>query len=330
MSILATDILIKSMFESALTDLRANPWILDDIFGGLAEDALARTDYGYKEVEGAKKWFLSQDIPVLLQWRMADTPPIPCISIAYKGGREMTERTSLGDMHLNGNFFPEPEIVGLLKVYDNFTPKKYDKATGIMTFPDQITTKDLIPGQFLVSEKTGKAYIIKEIVGINDFKIAENVDDDFFEAYIAPPTSVWNVQRELTYFSEGYSIGIHAQGNPSQTMWLWQVAIYALFRYKEAFLEGRGFELSTLSFSGLEKNNSFPSENIFSRYIELDGQVQANWIKYIAPKLQTVKGEVLIEDGPKAPDYAIYNDQGWFMIEDKVHQEAKIKDEDKK
>ena len=53
--IIATDILLKSMFEAAFNDLRKNPWILDDIFGGMALDPLSRVEYGYKEVEQAKK-----------------------------------------------------------------------------------------------------------------------------------------------------------------------------------------------------------------------------------------------------------------------------------
>lgn len=315
MSIIATDILIKSMIEAALMDFRAYPWILDDVFGGLAADALASSEYGFKEVKAAKDWFLKTEIPVLLQWRVSDDPPIPCISVAYAGGGEALDRAALGDEGSIEDYNPQPDIASLVKVYSNFTPKEYKSSTGLVTMPNKLDTSLISPGQFLISTVSGQAYVIKQVCGVRSFKIAIDIIDDFTDSYIAPASSIWNLHRELSFLREKYSIGVHAQNNPGQTIWLWQLLTYAFFRYKEAFLESRGFELSTVSFSPLERNQNFKAENVYSRYLEVEGQVEASWIKYVAPRLEETRGAILIADGPKAPPNT-YNDQGWYMEDD--------------
>jgi len=317
MGILATDILIKSMLEAAILDLRKNSWLLDDIFGGMAPDPLTSADYGYKEVQAAKKWFLSNDFPVLLQWRVSDDVQVPCVSIAYKPSNEAQDRTSLADELGPAEDFPINTVINsTIKVFDHLTPSAYESETGLMTMPKGIeTTGKMVSGQFLVSRVSGLAYEIKTVESQETFKIAENVEEDFTDAYVTPPSSLWNVQREATFLREGYSIGCHCQNNAGQTIWLWQIVAYSFLRYKEAYLESRGFEVSNLSFSALERNNDFPTENVFSKYIEIDGQIQADWIKYLAPKLHKTQGGILIADGPKAPP-GTYNEQAWLMEAD--------------
>jgi len=65
--------------------------------------------------------------------------------------------------------------------------------------------------------------------------------------------------------------------------------MYILLRYKEAYLEARGFELSTLTAQGMDINPHFEIERVFTAVINLSGVIEGSWIKYIAPKLQGVK-----------------------------------------
>ena len=297
--IIAVDVLVKTMLDAALADYRANAWILDDVFGGLARDPLSSSDFGYKEVETAKNWFLDNDIPVLLQYRIADDPPLPCITVAYGPDREMLERTNLADEGLVEQMDPS-EFRKPQKIVGNFTPKSYSQQTGTVTLPENLTTRAVAEGQFLVSSVSGKAYVIQKLLGESSFNIAPNTNDDFTDAYVAPAVSLWNLHRELTFLHHTIQIEVHANNNPGQTMWLWQLVIYSLLRYKEAFLEGRGFVLSTMSSSPLMRNPQFAGENIFTKQIVLEGQVQADWIKFVAPKLGKVSGGIAII-GPKAP-----------------------------
>jgi len=324
MGITATDILVKSMMEAALTDLRANHWILEDIFSCLADDPLAAPEAGWKEVKAAVDWFLRTDIPVLLQHRIADAPKVPCISIAYQPSREMDERASLGDEGHVGDYLVGNGRgpVAINRITSPFTPDAYDTDTGIVRMPEDFNTDLLSIGNFYVSPKSGNAYAIRSIVDNRSFSIDPNVSDDFLDSYVIPKNNVWNVHRELTYILESYSIGCHTQNDSSSTYWLWQIVLYSFFRYKEAFLEGRGFTLSTVTSSALERNPEFPGENVFSRYLTLTGQVEANWIKFIAPKSESVRVSFGLCETEDAPDLKVYGDNpedcppSWYTGDD--------------
>ena len=306
MAIIATDILLKSALEAALSDLRANRWILEDVFAGLANDPLASPEAGWKEVAAAIAWFTETDIPVLLQHRVGDTPKIPCISIAYEPSREMEERASLADDGFDEDYPMNQTgrgIVAVQKITSNFTPDQYDRTDGQFLMPSHVSTESMSVGNYVVA-KSGKAYQVILINGDRKFQVTPGTTDDFTDCYIAPKSTIWNARKELTFLSESYSIGCHTQNDPSTTVWLWQIVFYSLLRYKEAFLESRGFELSGLRSSALERNAQFQSENVFSKYVTITGQSCCSWIKFIAPRFESVNLKIDIGD----TDGAIDND----------------------
>jgi hypothetical protein len=320
MGILATDILIKSMIEGALADLRKNNWILFDIFDGLADDPMSKNDYGHKEVERAIEWFLGNDIQVYLNNRV-DTPRFPCFTVVRLSSREMTDRASLSDDSMESEIEPRGITKQAQKVYQTFTPKAYNPADGTVTMPDGTITNNVYVGQFLISKKSGKAYVIRKVTGLPTFQIAPNIGDDFTNCYIAPPTSLWNLQKELVFLDETFAIGMHAESNLSQALWLRQIGQYIFLRYKEAYLERRGFELSTFNTGDISQNPHFNgTEMVWSCMMSVSGQVQADFIKYAAPKLQGVKAGIFIIDGPKTPQqYAVeVSEQGWAMQGDET------------
>jgi len=300
MSVLATDVLIKTMIEASFADLRKNSWLLDDVFSGLAQDSLAKTDYGYKEVTMAKQWFLENQIDVYLSHRI-DTPRFPSITIVQTSSREMTERASLSDDGLIEDFEPGAVTKRVEKIYEEFTPSAYNDKDGTVTLPSTITTVNVIVGQFLVSKKSGKAYVITAVADDKSFTINSGMKDDFTDAYIVPPTSIWNVHRELSFLDESFAIGLHAQSDLNQAIWLRQLMTYVFLRYKESYLEKRGFELSTFSVGSIDENPHFQAEKIYSCPLTVSGQVEVQWIKFVAPKLQAAYGQIRIADGPATP-----------------------------
>lgn len=314
MSVLATDILIKTMLEAAIDDLRANQWLLDDVFSGLVTDPLSKDQYGYKMVKAAKDWFISNDIKVYSAFRI-DTPTFPCLTIAPAPADEATDRASLADEGSIEDFDPQGTELQPQVVYPSFTPAAYNRATGMVTFPSGTTTDYIVPGQFLVSRRSGKAYQILQCLSTVDFTIKADVKDDFTDAYIVPPTALWNLHREQTFIRESYSIGCHAQSDPVQATWLRQIVLYSLCRYKEAFLEARGFELSTFRAGPMDKNPYFEAEQVYSSVVNLSGTVELSWIKFVAPKLQSAQQGIRIIDGPKTPPgyEEMAKNQGWHM-----------------
>lgn len=321
MGIIATDILLKTMIEGALADLRKNSWILDDIYSDMASDPLARNDYGYKEPAMAKEWFLANNIDVYLVNRV-DTPRFPCVTIVRTSSREQTERAAIGDdMNeiMQDDVDPIDITTQIQTTYDKFTPKSYNKAKGVVSLPDGQTTSNMLAGQFLVSKRSNKAYVINKVLTASTFQISPGIDDDFTNCYIVPPTKLWNLQKELTFLEETFAIGIHAQSDLNQALWMRQLIQYIFLRYKEAYLERRGFELSTFNVGSIDLNPHFNGvEMVYSCMMSVTGQIEANFIKYAAPKLQGVKGGIRIIDGPRTPDeYQVYaQSQGWKMEND--------------
>lgn len=317
MAIIASDLLVRSAIEAAIYHLRQNTWLLPDVWGGLANDSILKSESGYKEVDAAIKWFLSNNINVFAPFRI-DLPTFPCITVVNTSTSEDLSKTMLGDYGSEETDF-DPRGAALLpqKVYGSFTPKAYDPSKGKVTFPDTLTTDILVPGQFLVTKK-GKAYQVLKVFDQSSFEIKEGVKDDFLDAYIVPPTTLWNLKREMTYLQESFAIGCHAQSDPVQAIWLRQLVMYILFRYKEAYLEARGLQLSTIQAGGVDLNNQFEKEKVFTSIINMEGTMEANWIKYTAPKLQSVTAKIIITDGSKTPPSEIIANPSMVMQDDEL------------
>ncbi len=307
MAVLASDILIKTMIEAAFADLRRNQWILEDVFAGLLTDPLSKDEYGAKEMQTAVEWFLSTDIPVLLQHRVADAPTLPCVTISYAPGQEDLSRTSIGDQRVTREMEPDVFIQPNNLTRD-FAAKSYDPITGLFVIPDQVDTTVVREGQFIFSKKTGKAYVIQKVIDSRTVQIATKITDDFRSVYVRTKFSLWNVESEMTFFRESYTLGCHSQGSAASAYWLWQVTTYCLLRYKEAYLEARGFDLSSLSFGPLQAAEpEVPGDRTWVRQINLSGVVPCTWVKYAAPKLEVVRAKILIADGPSTPP-GVYGD----------------------
>jgi hypothetical protein len=279
---------------------------------------MSDTEYGWKEVARAKEWFTGNAIHVVTPFT-DNAPHMPCITIVQMQSAEAVEYSSLADQgHETGDYDPKANALIPQYVYKPFTPQSYDPATGIVTFPDGITTEFIVPGQFYVSA-TGKAYQIYELAGPNSFKVKCQLNDDFTNGYVAPPTNLWNCKRERTRLNETFTLGLHAVSDPAHCIWMRQLVQYILLRYKEAYFDDRGFELSTFSTSEIDLNQNFKNaDKVYSCFITLSGNVETTWLKYVAPKLMGVHVAVAILDGPKTPPayLAEAEGQGWVMEAD--------------
>lgn len=283
MAIIATEILIKTAIEAGIEDLRRNPWMLDDIFGGLVGDPLSQLEYGAKEAQDAKEWFLNNKINVYMGFRI-DLPTLPAVSIVRQSVTEALDRTSLADEglleeidHRQADQLPE-------QVLTKFTPISYVREQGIITLPATLNTSRIAPGMFVLNSD-GKAYQILSTISDSSFTIQANTKVKLTNAVIVPATRLWNLHRELTYFHESFQIGVHSASEPVVNLWFTQVMTYILLRYKEAYIENRGFELSTFTINGTQLNDNFNMDRVFSSFFNFSGVVQADWIKFIAPKL---------------------------------------------
>jgi hypothetical protein len=320
MPVYATDIILKTAIEAGIADLRANKWILEECLSGLAMDSISRTEYGWKEVVAATKWFDGNDIKVIENYRMnLDSPRFPCITVTHMSSTENMSRVMNADDGSDTEINPR-NITGSglyaknpVRITPQFTPVNYDAVTGYMTLPDNVTTVNLAEGQALVSSKTGSGYEIFSISGLNEINIGSEVVEDFTDCYVAPRFTLWNLHSGVSFIDEDFQIGIHVQSDPIQARWLSQIIWYVLFRVKEAFLEGRGFELTTMNMGPISIEEGLPGDRVFTRNINFRGTMPITFIKYAAPKLEKVVGGIDLVGVPATP--AAYVEQalaqGW-------------------
>lgn len=285
-----SDIVVRSALVAAIADLRANPWLLDYVFASLPRDPLTMKDYGEREVEQAKKWFLSTNIPVFMNTR-SDHATFPCISI---GLQESTEAEStMADVHHQpheDNDSTWPALAG------PFTPIKYEVASGTITVEKSLAASIIISSGMILVDRFGNQHKVLEVLDDDTFKIKAGTIVDLTDVVLKGNRPAFVTSLESVVYRETYSIGCHVQNEPTHLMYLHSIILFCLLRYKEALLEARGFERSVANSSDLRRNESLGEELTFSRWISLSGYVRQYWPKKTAPKITGVGIEIEVEE----------------------------------
>ena len=322
MSIMQTDLVLRSAIIQGLKDLRAHPYLLTDIFSQCAQDSLLRDEFGYKEIERAKTWFLKTNIPVTMVYRL-DTVEMPCISIALQASTERSPEDVLGDYsaaeELDGTqaFNQRDVTIDPIVVLGPFVPTSYDPATGIITLPQGFDTTFVVAGQFVVDTKSNVAYPIVDVLSDNTFSVAPKTVANFDSAIIIPRFQTLGITRERAIFTESYNIGCHVSGDPAELLWLHSIVVFCLLRYKEAFLDVRGITRTTISSTDMLRRSEYEPQNIYSRYVSVQAVVEHNWISNVARKLEGVSvNKIKIMDGGVTPEGYFeeqVEDQSWEM-----------------
>jgi len=279
-----SDIIIRTALLAALQDMRSNPYLLDYCFAGIKKDALTSQAYS-KEVLNAKKWFLKQDVRVVMATQMNSGEKLPCISIELTESVEADENT-LGDIH----YFP---VENLQEPHPDlcspFTPTAWDPITGTLTLPSEtIPQVDVEVGMVLV-DRNGKQYPITEVFSAGQFSIeGAGPNTNLRNSTIRGSSPSFRRHMESASFRESYTLGIHTHGEPVYLTYLHSIVVFCLLRYREVLLEGRGFERSHFSSTDQARNAFFDKESVFSRYISISGYVRQYWPKLIVPRITSV------------------------------------------
>ena len=274
-----SDIIIRTAILEGIADLRRNPYLLDYVFASLNKDDLTSKVYGQKEISQAKSWFLKTDVPVFLNTRQ-DKSKFPCISVGLNSSIE--QENTLADVD---GYVQEDVQLSWDALTPVFVPTGYDPFTGQMKVPSNISENLLIyPGMVLMDD-LNIPHEILDIIDQNTVQIQPLTNAPFNKCVIKgqPPTQT--VTLESCKVQENYSIGVHAQGDSVYCIYLHSILVFILLRYRQDLLEARGFERTSLNTSDLRRNEFFEAENVFSRYISIQGVCQQVWPKYFYNKI---------------------------------------------
>ena len=269
------DIIIRTALIEAFRDMRANEWVLDYVFSSLTQDALTSREYGQKEIDKAKRWFIETNIPVVMASTRIDDIQMPCVTIAQLESNEMENQLADLDAVVTEAVQPYwPVLAG------PFTAAAYDKETGIITLPQELP-------RFLnaaVVSANNVVYPISQVVGDKVY-IAKNINDNFNGMKIRPynpktgSTNSFAIKVEASNFSESYLIGCHANGEAYEALYLHSLTTFALLRYRQSLLEARGFQRSAINSTNLQQEQMFDTDVVYSRYVKLNGVVRNYWPK---------------------------------------------------
>jgi hypothetical protein len=273
-----TDLLIKSMVELILKDMRDNLYLLDDVFADLLQDPYLKDIYA-KDVENAKQWLKNTDIKVLLALR-SDTQEFPCISIALGSDAEDESKSTLSDQTVDTRDFEPSEInkpIGY--VVKPFTPASYDQELGLIECGDA-DISGVAEGMLVIDPDTGVGHEVFGFSGTNGILIAAGTELNSSKLGILPKNRKWRANVEASFFRQTYEIGCHVADDPATLIWLHSIILYGMLRHREMFTS-RCFALSSVQSSGISRNSAFQpgAENAFSRFITLSASTQHTWLK---------------------------------------------------
>lgn len=278
------DILIRSALIQAFVDLRANPELLDAAFAFLERDELTKKTYGQKEADRAKEWFLKNNIPVVMTPAESEAG-LPCVSVQL--GSSVAAETTLGDVHYDPQDFNQTKWLNVSKT---FNPVNYDLTTGIVTPPPGVFLDGLVPGVGMhLFDTDGNKYRVVETFDDNSFRIDEAIVADFSRSILKGYRPSEVTKWESGVYKQTYHIGVHVDSQSVYLLWLHTIVDFVLLRYKEWYLEARGFERSTTTSSDVMRREDLgATQLVFSRFIDITGYVRQYWPKKTYPTVQGI------------------------------------------
>lgn len=274
------DLVIKAAVKLAIDDMRKNPWLIEDVFSSLRENPLLKIEYGEKEIARAKEFILNNRIDIYAHHRL-DKMTYPCVTISIGPSNEDKDLATLGDGSVAFEDFDPSDIGKRIKfLVPPFKAVSYDKTTGVLELPETVTEyRYLDAGMILLDPATGNGWIITGKAGTKGLQIAAGTKLPKGQLAVVPQYQLYRARRERATSQEQYNVGCHVQGDPSTLIFLFGVVKYGLFRYRESLLESNNYQLSRITCSDMIKNDQMAEENVYSRWITLNGQVEESWIK---------------------------------------------------
>lgn len=317
------DIIIRSAVQRAFAELREQPWLLEFAFQTLLLDELTVDQYGAKQLEAVRDWFLENDVKITLGYKINNIS-IPHVAI-WLGEQTEAEATT-GDVH----DIPQESIPWIMAVKPlmTFTAAGFDRATGLITLPADKDTSAIFIGMSVVDRSRGRAFQILDVTDEHTIQIAADQDINLTNAQIVGADSLWRVNLESIANRETFHIDVVVQGDAVKCIVLYGLLRWSLNRGKQRLLEARGFERSTLNGSGvmIAADGDNAAQIMFKRTLTLTGFTREYWPKDVKPPVQGIslkhqapaeapvpnKGLMIASGGQSAID----EDPGWHTIDD--------------
>src|SRR5574343_1811020 len=96
MGLFQLDMVIKTMLELGIEDMRKESWLIDHMLSDCTTNTYLKNKYGQSHIDACKEWFLNNKIDIYLRPR-TDKDSLPCITITPGPAPEKDEMKTMGD-----------------------------------------------------------------------------------------------------------------------------------------------------------------------------------------------------------------------------------------
>jgi hypothetical protein len=315
MGLFQSDVTLYVFLKVAMADLRRNKFLLEQAFEDLANDSLYKDQYGKSEQERIAA-LLDKQIMVYSGHRPPDTAKYPCFAIKLGGGQEDSGRESLNDYPESeqvdsnslGGAFPNEKIIA-----EDLTPISYDKNTGTITF-NSATDLDALrvfDGHFILDTVNNKKYPIILVLSSSQLLIDAVQDINLTNLKIVTKDKNYAHSKKTLWYWETHSIECWSTDSV-ECIYLWNILMYCLIRYKQPLLDNRGFSIGTYSYGPIQQYNPEDPNSLYYREVTLRGRVAHTVITETKPLIGGVNTGVGI-CGATSPEQLreLLDSQGW-------------------
>ena len=292
MGIFQTDLIVKTIIELGMEELKENMWLFEkDIFKDLLTNQYLVDKYGQDYINGAKAWFLNNNIEVYQAVRK-DGLDFPCVTISTGQSNEDEAEITLGQNTTETEQLDPQDINQPIPfVVNPFTADGYTQSTGEVECPEETDVSVVSAGMYVVDMTTSEAFEVIRTKGDSIF-IAEGSDLQNLTVAVVPQYQYWTARRERTSMREQMVVGCHVADDVNSLIYLFNIISYILFRWNEALLEAFTFDVARFGFSEYVKGTPFAefTQESLNRYVTINGLVRHTWLK--APK-RTIETAIL-------------------------------------
>jgi len=290
------DLVIESVLRDGFENARANPEVINDVFGNLTR-SYAMKKYGEPEIAKIKNMVINKEVSIVHSYHMVDAN-MPCISIQLLGDTEDEAKSHFSD-HIGYYDIPmtSQQDLDALIIVPAFEPISYNAKTGILRIPNSVDLSSVYANLLFIDADGNEYPILGSINNQPDSKtIGIQKEADVVLGVGCLIKSSINFRR---YEAKGnvekcqILLGVHTR-DPLTTKYLYTLVKYFMLSRKNDLIK-RDFQLATYNGSDFHRNNDYVGDAIFSRFLTVSGTLQHDWRSDLVKLIDSVQVDVLVE-----------------------------------
>jgi len=318
MGISQTDTLLRTAISAFLDDLRSNTWLFSDIFSDFTTNPYLKDVYK-GQIKAATEWFLNNKIEVVLGF-ILPTTKLPCVTIIIGESPEMPAEKTMGDASTQ-SLILQPGQIGkpIPYVISPVVPTSYTQGTGTLIFPPNTPGLiNVVPGQVVFNPANGVGFTITSVIP-GGVTITAGTPLDMSQVAICCEYLFYKANIEHIWMNGNFDIICTAHGDPSVVIWLHDIVLYGLLRYKESLFEAFNLSQTVMNSGPLAINHDLSTEGgefAWERTIRINGKIEQTFIKSPRRYLENIRLNSLVILANSEPPEVDPADNLWYTIDD--------------